>query len=443
MPVTYLELENFKSYGGKQRIGPFQEFTSVIGPNGSGKSNLMDAISFVLGVQSRDLRSSQMKDLIFRPPGNTDEDLSASATLIYKAEDSDEETRFARTISTKGVGEYRVNDRAVSFAKYEEALAEIGVLLKGRNFLVFQGDVESTARKTPKELVQWFEEISSSSDWKEKYEEAFEKMQEGEANARGSALKQKGFWKKKRELKSQKEEAEKFKALVDSKAELLTEFFLWLLFHIRTDVEEKDEVLEELNGELEGSSASVEEATEKVRLAKKEASAARNVSSKLDKKRVKLVAEIDQAQPSIIKTEEEIKNFVKKIAAEKRKHAKIVKESEAREETLQNLEKEIKEYSETEEHLQQEYEEMKNRGDVALTEEQEAEYERVREAAAVASAKPRHTLGSVNRKLESARAKAAGLSEEMKEFTARKTEASNKVIELTERRDKLEEVRIL
>jgi len=223
----------------------------------------------------------------------------------------------------------------------------------------------------------------------------------------------------------------------------LTEFFLWLLFHIRTDVEEKDEVLEELNGELEDSSVSVEEATEKVRLAKKEASAARNVSSKLDKKRVKIVAEIDQAQPSIIKTEEEIKNFVKKIAAEKRKHAKIVKESEAREETLENLEKEIKEYSETEEHLQQEYEELKTRGDVALTEEQEAEYERVREAAAVASAKPRHALGSANRKLESARVKAAGLSEEMKEFTARKTEASNKVIELTERRDKLEEVRIL
>jgi structural maintenance of chromosome 1 len=42
MPVTYLELENFKSYAGKQRIGPFFNFTCVIGPNGSGKSNLMD-----------------------------------------------------------------------------------------------------------------------------------------------------------------------------------------------------------------------------------------------------------------------------------------------------------------------------------------------------------------------------------------------------------------
>jgi structural maintenance of chromosome 1 len=440
MPVTYLELENFKSYAGKQRIGPFQDFTSVIGPNGSGKSNLMDAISFVLGVQSRDLRSSQMKDLIFRPPGTTDEDLSASATLVYKAEDSDEETLFSRSISTKGVGDYSVNGHIVPFSKYEEALANIGVLLKGRNFLVFQGDVDSTARKTPKELVQWFEDISSSSELKERYEDAFEKMQDAEANARTASQKQKGFMKKRRELKNQKDEAEKFKGLVDSKVELLTEFFLWQLFHIRTDVEEKEDALTELSGELEESNGSVEEEAQKVRGTKKEASASRSVSSKLDKKRVKLVAEIDQSQPSIIKTEEEIKNLDKKIAAEKRKHIKIVKESETREDTLQTLEKEIKEYSETEEHLQQEYEEMKSQGNVALTEDQEAEYERIREAASVASGKPRHALGAANRRLESARVKAAALSEEMKEFKTRKAEASNKVTELTERRDKLGEV---
>ena len=48
-----IELENFKSYKGKQVIGPFKKFTSIVGPNGSGKSNLMDAISFVLGCNPR------------------------------------------------------------------------------------------------------------------------------------------------------------------------------------------------------------------------------------------------------------------------------------------------------------------------------------------------------------------------------------------------------
>lgn len=51
---------------GHQVIGPFRNFTSVIGPNGAGKSNLMDAISFVLGIKSAQLRSSQLKDLVYR-----------------------------------------------------------------------------------------------------------------------------------------------------------------------------------------------------------------------------------------------------------------------------------------------------------------------------------------------------------------------------------------
>ena len=34
--LKYIEVENFKSYRGKQKIGPFNKFTAVIGPNGSG-----------------------------------------------------------------------------------------------------------------------------------------------------------------------------------------------------------------------------------------------------------------------------------------------------------------------------------------------------------------------------------------------------------------------
>ncbi|KAG1835850.1 RecF/RecN/SMC N terminal domain-containing protein [Suillus subalutaceus] len=51
MPLIHVEVSDFKSYRGHQVIGPCKNFTSVIGPNGAGKSNLMDVISFVLGVK--------------------------------------------------------------------------------------------------------------------------------------------------------------------------------------------------------------------------------------------------------------------------------------------------------------------------------------------------------------------------------------------------------
>lgn len=59
-----LEVDNFKSYRGRQDIGPFHAFTAVIGPNGSGKSNIMDAVSFVLGVKGAQIRGS-LKELLY------------------------------------------------------------------------------------------------------------------------------------------------------------------------------------------------------------------------------------------------------------------------------------------------------------------------------------------------------------------------------------------
>ena len=58
---------DFKSYKGHHSL-LFGDayFTSIIGPNGSGKSNAMDAISFVLGIKSSHLRSTHLKELVYR-----------------------------------------------------------------------------------------------------------------------------------------------------------------------------------------------------------------------------------------------------------------------------------------------------------------------------------------------------------------------------------------
>jgi structural maintenance of chromosome 1 len=446
MPVTYLELENFKSYSGVQRIGPFKDFTSVIGPNGAGKSNLMDAISFVFGVKSRDLRSSQMKDLIFRPPGKSPKNqrLGASAALIYEDPTTGEETRFSRSISPNGTGEYRVDHKPVKFEEYEERLGEIGVILKARNFLVFQGDVESIARKSPKELVEMLEQISSSAELKEAYEEAFKAKEEAEAATIFAYNKQKGYKSERRLLKDQKEEAERFHQVLEKKAQLQTDMYLWLLFHIDSDMQEREDAVEELRAELTGFEDREQENTQVLRNAKKSASAARRETGAADKRRIKLAGEVDKLEPSIIQTTEEIKNLTKKLQTHEKQLVKTEKEAESHDQTLTALEKEISEYKETLSQLEADYEEVKRSAtgpdQVTLTEEQEAEYERVREAAAAASDKPRRVLTSLNRKLESARAKAANLAHEHGEIKARRDEAARDVRDFAERKDKLSNV---
>ena len=88
MPLVRIELSDFKSYRGHHVIGPFTPFTSIIGPNGAGKSNLMDAISFVLGIKSAQLRSSQLKDLVYR--GRRLENGSADASQLIEEEEDEE-----------------------------------------------------------------------------------------------------------------------------------------------------------------------------------------------------------------------------------------------------------------------------------------------------------------------------------------------------------------
>lgn len=447
MPVTHLELENFKSYSGFQQIGPFHDFTSVIGPNGSGKSNLLDAISFVLGVQSRDLRSSQMKDLIFRPPGKTQPmNLRASATLVYKDPEEEEEIRFSRTISPQGSAAYKVDGRTVPFKEYEEHLAKIGVLLKARNFLVFQGDVESIARKSPKELVEMLEHISTSAELREAYDEALKVKEEAEAATVFAYNKQKGFKTERKLLNEQKKEAELFHEMLEKKAKLQTDMYLWLLFHIDFSMKERDSVVSELREEHAEMEEQENEANKALREAKKHASTARRETASADKKRVQLAAAVDKLEPSVIQTTEEIKNLTKKLKSDEKQLVKVQKEADSHGASLSELEADVEEYKETQTQLEAEYEQVKRSvagpDDVTLTEEQEAEYERVREAAAAASDQPRRKLTALNRKLEKARSKAANVTQELQEVTARRNEASRDATDLKDRRDKLSKVRL-
>jgi len=100
--IRSLEIENFKSFGGKNVIA-FRGFTSVVGPNGAGKSNLMDAVSFVLGIHSRHLRSSKLIELLHKGPGASRGSRRATVALTYERPSADPIV-FSRTISPVGVG---------------------------------------------------------------------------------------------------------------------------------------------------------------------------------------------------------------------------------------------------------------------------------------------------------------------------------------------------
>jgi structural maintenance of chromosome 1 len=148
--ILYIEVDNFKSYRGCQKIGPFFDFTAVVGANGSGKSNLMDAISFVLGVKTAHLRGS-LKELLYansESENAVDRPTRGYVKLVFETADG-AELHFTRAIIPSGAtaeatyhSQYKINDRNVTWDAYNSRLKSYGILVQARNFLVFQVDAQ-------------------------------------------------------------------------------------------------------------------------------------------------------------------------------------------------------------------------------------------------------------------------------------------------------------
>ena len=222
--LVKLQLENFKSYRGLQTIGPFYDFTAVIGPNGSGKSNLMDAISFVLGLKSTMLRSSQLIDFIYR----SDLDSAQSCFVSAEYQLSDRTIQFKRCINA-GKNEYYIDDELVDYNAYLEELDELG--LKSRNFLVFQGDVEAIASQSPKELTKLIEQISGSLELKDDYDRLKSLQEKASENSSLNFNKKRTMNVEMKQFKDQKEDYLRFEKLTGQKAKLIKVMNLWKLYH--------------------------------------------------------------------------------------------------------------------------------------------------------------------------------------------------------------------
>ncbi|XP_061576288.1 structural maintenance of chromosomes protein 1B [Cololabis saira] len=211
--LKQINVENFKSWRGKQIIGPFMRFNCIIGTNGSGKSNVMDALSFVIGERAAALRVRRLRDLIHGAHIGQPVSGSASVALQF-CDDRDTETVFSRTIAGDS-SEYCIDGVTVTFSRYTEELEKIGIVTKAQNCLVFQGAVESIALKDPKERTKMLECISQSKACAAEYQAKKEALLKAKEDTQFHFNKKKSATVEKKEVFKERIEAEKYQALVD------------------------------------------------------------------------------------------------------------------------------------------------------------------------------------------------------------------------------------
>lgn len=278
-------------------LGPL---TRKVGPNGSGKSNLMDAISFVLGVRSVHLRTSELKDLIYSENALNDnheisyhEDVPTRASVMAVIEDTKHtEHRFQRIVNANASTEYRYNGRITTYASYNTKLEQLNILVKTRNFLVFQGDVESVAEQCSKDLSDLMDQISGSRTLKNEYDEARVSYEEAAEQLTALVSKRKLLQNELRQVRQHKEAFDRFGALKNEVHNHTIQKILWRLYHI-------NEIIEIHTDWIEAHASRGEQAQKRLHEKEQLLSQARSMLGSVQQKKLDLENEKKQANRSL------------------------------------------------------------------------------------------------------------------------------------------------
>lgn len=336
-----LELHNFKSFKGTVVVGfGDSNFTSIIGPNGAGKSNMMDAISFVLGIQPSHLRTQNLKDLIYRGRVDGDNEPTkcdyAHVVAIYEKSPG-ETTHLMRSILMSGSSDYKINNKSVTALQYQMFLKQESILVKARNFLVFQGDIENIAAQEPAQLSKLIETISGSAEFAEEYDRLKDEKDKALALHTEIFSKKRHLNTESKQYKEQMRERELFETTLLEKNNLRKIVNLYKIFHnerkhfqIKANLRR---VSEAINSTKEKMSESLAQLQDLVASHARESLELKNFDSQISK----LQKESGQARRDLLPLQSKQKLLQNKISLTEQKIADLSRDLDSQKEHRNSL----------------------------------------------------------------------------------------------------------
>ncbi|KAL0233134.1 hypothetical protein GEMRC1_011879 [Eukaryota sp. GEM-RC1] len=350
-----LVVKDFKSYGGTHLIGPFRRFSCIIGPNGSGKSNLLDAVSFVLGVRAAEVRGNSLRDLIHKKEGHDPSPATSTTVTLVLSSSLDShlyshtnptqrhphEVHFSRTVSAAGKSDYKVDGRTVSFADFSDTLETFNIIIKARNFLVYQGDVMSMAQKSPMELTKLVEEVSGSSHLAHEYEEARLEKDDADRSAFFTLKSYRSLITERKQYTKQKQEATKWTKLEEQSERIKQKMSLFQIFHVEEDIRDLEDEVSSLKEDDKSNTARKKVIESRLKeMKKKLAKTSRNLAKEQRKLDLLNIA-IRKSKPELIRAREHVKHAKTRLEESKRSENSILASIQQQKSTIADLQSRI------------------------------------------------------------------------------------------------------
>lgn len=446
----------------------------------------MDAISFVLGIKSSHLRSTHLRDLVYRgrvlktsvinadgtaterPEDDTgnghtnghadgnagsDEEESQSqrndpqtawVMAVYE-DDAGEEQRWKRSITSSGQSEYRINNRIVAAKQYNDALEAENILIKARNFLVFQGDVEAIASQSAKELTRLVEQISGSLDYKADYERLKAEAEKAAEDQHFKLNQRRSLSAEVKQYQEQKREADNYSNKVKERDKAIVTHVLWKLYQFQQVMEESGAEIQKHQEELKEFRRGVEKYEKRLDEAKQDQAKVGREVAKTERNIRRKEKEVEQKENDLVPIDEKIAISTKNLKKLASRMEEISKESDSQSRNVDQLKKELAVVQKAERKWEDEWKKLAAKEGRDLSEADLQEYNRLRAEVNKRTATHQikldnlqrqrktdeETINSLKGRIDGFEAQARKLEEEIQDIAQRKDTINNQVKQMT------------
>lgn len=411
----------------------------------------MDAISFVLGIKSSHLRSSQLKDLVYRgrvmKTSKINEDGSAAApeanghangyengeddgsrssrndpktawVMAVYEDDAGDEQKWKRSITSQGSSEYRINNQVVTAQQYNDALEAENILIKARNFLVFQGDVEAIAAQSSQDLTRLIEQISGSLEYKAEYEKLKAEEDQAAENQSFQLNRRRGINSEIKQYQEQKKEAENFQKKTDERDAAVVTQILWKLYHFQRVMDESSEQIHDHQENLKEFRRNVESYEKQLEAARKEQTAVSRQVGKIEKEMKDKERSIEEMQNSLVPFDEKINQTTKEIDSLTKRVESVTKERDDQNTNVQKAKKDLGKVEKAQQQFENEWKEKLKKQGKELSDADRRDYEILREQARSRCAADQGKLDTLTRQLKSDEATVSTLKSKVESYQA-------------------------
>lgn len=434
----------------------------------------MDAISFVLGIKSAQLRSSHLKELVYRGrvmktskinddgsvaepatnghangEANGDDDASGRGSrndpktawvmAVYE-DDAGDEQKWKRTITNQGTSVYHINDRSVTAQQYNEALEAENILIKARNFLVFQGDVEQIASQSPQELTRLVEQISGSLEYKAEYDKLQAEAEQAAENQNFQLHRRRGINSEIKQYQEQKKEAENFQKKTEERDEAVVTHILWKLYNFQKVMDESSAQIQEHQQNLIEFRRNVESFEKKLDAARNQQATVAKEVTKIEKSIRAKDRDIEDKENSLVPINQKVQDSSLNVERLKKRAEAVTKERDDQVKAIQKAKKDLATVEKAQqEHEKQWQETMKKQGK-QLTDADRKEYNRLKAQAMAKSAADQARLDSLFRQLKGDEVTVNSLKGKVDTFQAAADKIAGELQSIRERKEATKEL---